>query len=97
MASSLREVGFDSALDVLGTYVAQAADLAEWLGDAPINTDRNLRLQYIAAEGLNVYRADEIFRRLVGAGPQFPQHLFRGMPAQVEELRQRIAARQGQF
>jgi spermidine synthase len=96
-ARSMREVGFDSAVDLLATYVAQADDLAEWIRGAPINTDRNLRLQYIAAEGLNVYRADEIFRELVGQGPRFPRHLFRGTPAQVEELRQRIAARQGQL
>jgi spermidine synthase len=97
VARSLREVGFDSAVDLLGTYVAQPVDLADWIRGAPINTDRNLRLQYIAAEGLNVYRADEIFRELVGRGAQFPEHLFRGTPAQIEDLRQRIAARQGQF
>jgi spermidine synthase len=94
---SLNEVGFNSAVDLLATYVARGDELAQWIRGAPINTDRTLRLQYIAADGLNVYRADEIFRGLVGRGPRFPAHLFTGTPAQVEELRQRIAARQGQF
>jgi spermidine synthase len=97
VARSLREVGFNETLDLLATYVARSDDLAEWLRGAPINTDRTLRLQYIAAEGLNVFRADEIFRSLVGQGPSFPAQLFSGTPAQMEELRQRITARQGQF
>ena len=32
-----------------------------WLKDAQINRDRNLRLQYLAGRGLNLYRADVIY------------------------------------
>jgi spermidine synthase len=97
VARSLREVGFDSAIDLLGTYAGQATDLADWLGDAAINTDRNLRLQYLAGEGLNVYRAQEIFTKLVGEGPRFPEGLFTGSPARLEELRQRLRAKRGRY
>ena len=45
---SLAEVGFHSAVGLLATYAGQATDLQEWMRDAQINTDRNLRLQYLA-------------------------------------------------
>ena len=48
---SLRDVGFKSAIDLLGTYGGQASDLRAWLRGAEINRDRNLRLQYLA--GMN--------------------------------------------
>jgi spermidine synthase len=46
--ASLREVHFASGIDLLGTYLAQHADVKPWLKDAQINTDKNLRLQYLA-------------------------------------------------
>jgi hypothetical protein len=81
----------------LGTYSAQRADLARWLDGAARNTDRDLRLQYLSGEGLNRYEAPAIFGALVGAGPTFPAEAFTGTPAQLEELRQRLAARRGQY
>jgi spermidine synthase len=97
VAESLREVGFDSALDLLSTYSGQAETLAPWLAGAARNTDRNLRLQYLAGRGLNVFEAGPIMSALLGEGPAFPARLFTGTPAQLEELRQRLAARQGQY
>ncbi len=41
------------AVDLLSTYAGQAADLAGWLVGAQINTDMNLRLQYLAGLALN--------------------------------------------
>jgi spermidine synthase len=97
VARSLRDVGFDSALDLLGTYAGGAADMSGWLGTAARNTDRGLRLQYLAADGLNVVRADEIYRQIVAHGPRFPERLFVGSPAALEALRQRLRARQGDY
>src|SRR6185503_16650216 len=97
VASSLRAVGFDSGVDLLSTYVAGAASLQPWLAGAQINTDRNLRLQYLAGEGLNVLAAGRIFEDLASSGPSFPSELFAGTPAQLEELRQRVAGRQGRY
>lgn len=97
VAASLRDVGFDSALDLMSTFAADAGSLEPWLDGAALNTDRNLRLQYLAGRGLNVFGAGEIFSALVGDGPHFPEHLFAGTPAQLEELRQRLAGRQGQY
>ncbi len=54
--TSLRDVGFSSVTDLFGTYLAQHADLAPWLADAQINTDKNLRLQYLAGFEYNFHR-----------------------------------------
>ena len=53
VAASLREVGFNSAIQLLGTYAGQASDLRPWLADAAINRDGDLRLQYLAGLALN--------------------------------------------
>ncbi len=97
VAASLRSVGFDSALDLVGTFSADGESLAPWLAGAARNTDRNLRLQYLAGTGLYVFAAGEIFGALTAAGPAFPSRLFTGTPAQLEELRQRLAGREGRY
>jgi spermidine synthase len=96
VAASLRTVGFDSALDLLSTFAADAETLAPWLAGAPRNTDTNLRLQYLAGAGLNVFAAAEIFGELA-ASDVTPSRLFTGTPAELEELRQRLAGRLGRY
>ena len=97
VSASLRAVGFDSALDLVGTFAADASSLEQWLAGADINTDRNLRLQYLAGAGLNVLDAGRIFAALAATDPSVPADAFTGTPAQLEELRQRVAARQGRY
>jgi spermidine synthase len=61
---SLREVGFgegldravEEGIDLLATYAGQAPMLKEWSRGAQINTDRNLRLQYLAGMWLNAIK-----------------------------------------
>ena len=43
-AQSLVEVGIDNAAAVQRLFAAQGRELKEWLVDAQINRDRNLRL-----------------------------------------------------
>ncbi len=64
---SLREVGFgeiktviagvavvpEEGIDLLATYAGQAPFLKEWSRGAQINTDRNLRFQYLPGMSLN--------------------------------------------
>jgi len=52
-AQSMRDVGFNSVLDVLAAYAGQRQDLMPWLEGAAINRDGNLRLQYMAGLALN--------------------------------------------
>jgi spermidine synthase len=91
IARSLAEIGIYSAIDLFSTYAGSREDMAGWLRDADINTDRNLRLQYLAGLGLNFYNADLIYRNMI-RGSRFPGHLFEGSPETLAELRSRTEA-----
>ncbi|MBM4026401.1 MAG: SAM-dependent methyltransferase [Planctomycetes bacterium] len=89
VAASLAEVRFTSALDLLATYAGQGSDLGAWLRDAQINTDRNLRLQYLAGMGLNAYHGAAIYDDLL-AHRRFPEQLFIATPLRKLQLRAAI-------
>jgi spermidine synthase len=80
VAQSLREIGFNSAVDLFSTYAGSAADLQPWLKDAPINRDRNLRLQYLAGLGSNLYQSGPIYAEML-TYRTLPQNLFVGSDA----------------
>jgi len=88
-AASLREVGFMSAIDLMSSYVGRGSDLAAWLKGAAINTDRDLRLQYLAGMGLNVMVPYKIHAELMRAR-RVPDGLFVGSAAHLAELRNAI-------
>jgi len=94
IAQSLAEIGIYSAVDLFGTYGGRKDDMGRWLTGAQINTDRNLRLQYLAGLGLNQYRAAEIYRNM-SAESRFPEGLFTGSEETMQELRQTIARNHG--
>src|SRR4051812_48982238 len=48
ITQSLRQIGINSAVDLFGTYAGRTTDMANWLKDAQINRDSNLRLQFLA-------------------------------------------------
>jgi spermidine synthase len=58
--ASLAEVGFSTISAMLMTYSGSGKELAPWLAGAEINTDSNLRLQYLAGVGLNNNTGSEI-------------------------------------
>jgi spermidine synthase len=80
VARSLRDVGFSGGLSVLATYAGWAPDLREWLKEADINRDRNLRLQYLAGMGLYDDQHIEIYRTMLSYRT-FPDALFLGSPS----------------
>jgi spermidine synthase len=82
---SLEEIGMHSAVDLFATFAGQAADLAPWLENAEINRDRNLRLQYLAGRGLNLYRAATIFAEMRNYARD-PTDIFTGSEDRVEAL-----------
>jgi spermidine synthase len=85
VAKSMQTVGYYSAADLMGTYVVKADDLRNWLRNAQINRDRNLRLQYLAGLGLNEYLAPEIFQQIVQHSRE-PGEMFTGSPERMREL-----------
>ncbi len=92
---SLAEIGMLSAVDLFGTYAGSADDLKHWTSDAQINRDRNLRLQYLAGRGLNLYRADAIFAEMLPFAKDPPAGLFEGSEALRASLLQKIRAFHG--
>jgi spermidine synthase len=89
VAQSLREIGIGSAVDLLSNYAGTPTDLAPWLADAMINRDRNLRLQYLAGMGLNLYESGPIYANMLQHA-RYPEGMFTGRPETLESLRQAI-------
>jgi spermidine synthase len=89
IAQSLREIGIFSAIDLFGTYAGRRSDMANWLSDAIINTDRNLKLQYLAGLGLNLYQSDAIYRAMI-RDVRYPEDLFEGSEDTLKALRSKI-------
>jgi spermidine synthase len=86
---SLSEIGINSAVELFGTYGGSRADMATWLSDAIINTDRNLKLQYLAGLGLNLYQSAAIYRNMVNES-RYPDFLFEGSPETLAALRAEV-------
>jgi spermidine synthase len=91
VAKSLREIGFASVVDLFSTYAGNADDLKPWLKDAAINRDRNLRLQYLAGMGLNLYQSGPIYSEML-VYRRLPQNLFVGSPQLVNAVLNGIQA-----
>jgi spermidine synthase len=88
-ATSLRDVGFASAIDLLSSYAGDGHGLGAWLKGSAINTDRDLRLQYLAGMGVNVDAQVEIYSGLTKAH-QIPPDLFTGSAETLAKLRNAI-------
>ena len=86
---SLSEIGIHSAVELLSNYAGSAKDLAPWLKDAVINRDRNLKLQYLAGQGLNLYQSGPIYADMVQYA-KYPEGLFTGSPASIQAVRDGI-------
>jgi len=94
---SLAAIGFRSATELFGTYAGRGQDLADWLDGAVISTDRNLRLQYLAGEGLNANDADAILSGMTADSRIAAGDYFAGSPARMRALEQLVGSRQGRF
>ncbi|HEV3485350.1 MAG TPA: hypothetical protein VG106_08080, partial [Vicinamibacterales bacterium] len=94
VARSLGEVGINSAVDLFSTYAGQKSDLAPWLADAVINRDRNLRLQYLAGLGLNLYQSAAIYADMISYA-RSPENLFTGSEPLKQALWAGIRREQG--
>ncbi len=93
--NSLAQIGMHSAIDLFSTYAGRKPDLEPWLRDATINRDRNLRLQYLAGLGLNLYQADVIYADMLKHVSKLPEDLFTGSEATKTALFAAINRAQG--
>jgi spermidine synthase len=94
VTESLRQVGIFSAIDLFATYAGSKSDMQAWLSDAIINTDRNLKLQYLAGLGLNLYQSDVIYQAMKREA-KYPEGLFEGSPETLQQLRMKVDANLG--
>ena len=95
MKQSLREIGMHSAVDLFSTYAGRKPDLEPWLRNAQINHDRNLRLQYLAGLGLNLYQADVIYADMLRYVSKMPDDLFVASEGTKQSLFSAIQRAQG--
>ena len=91
---SLAQIGMLSAVDLFSTYAGRRPDLDPWMQDAIINRDRNLRLQYLAGLGLNLYQSGAIYADMLRYA-RYPDDLFVGAPTTLQSLRQAIQQAHG--
>jgi spermidine synthase len=91
VAQSLREIGFNSAIELFSTFAGRASDLKPFLKNAAVNRDRNLRLQYLAGLGLNIYQAGPIYAEMITYRGD-PGDLFVGSEQTLKALRSMIAS-----
>jgi spermidine synthase len=91
---SLQEIGFPTAFELYGSYAGRATEMTDYLRDAPINSDRNLRLQYLAGLGLNQRAAAAIYNDITKTR-RYPEGLFQGTDTQLQYLRSLIGSWQG--
>jgi len=89
VALSLDDVGIKSGVDLLASYAGRGADLRPWLKDAPINRDRNLRLQYLAGLSLNSDQSERIYQDLMQYRT-FPDDLFVASDQRMRALRKAL-------
>jgi spermidine synthase len=57
------------------TYAGDKQGLRDWVKDAQINRDRDLRLQYLAGLSLNRNLGDPIYKQILGYKTQIPTGL----------------------
>ncbi len=90
-AESLREIGVASAVDLLSTYAGRKSDLGLWSDGAPINTDGDLRLQYLAGWGIDSSLEDLIYGQIL-RHRSLPADLFTGNPENLARLHEALVS-----
>ncbi len=78
------------AIDLFANYAGRGTGSDRWTRDAIINRDRNLKLQYLAGLGLNLYQSDRIYSDML-VHAKYPDGLFTGSDATLKTLREAIA------
>ncbi|MEM8734287.1 MAG: hypothetical protein AAGG44_08695, partial [Planctomycetota bacterium] len=83
---SLKDIGFESVEELFATYAGDASSMREWSAGAQLNTDQNLRLQYLAGLSLNSYISAGLLDGIL-EHYEFPKELFEGSTLQIATLK----------
>ncbi len=89
VAQSLRDVGIGSAVELFSTYAGGKEDLDPWIEGSELNTDADLRLQYIGGWGINSQLQDYLYRQIMHYR-HLPRNMFTGSPQAVTAMRQAL-------
>jgi spermidine synthase len=84
------EVSRDDGIELLATYSGQAPLLQKWSEGAQINTDRNLRLQFLAGMSFNYYYMGHRILTSILTHYRFPKETFIGSPERIDALKQAL-------
>ena len=76
----------DAEISLLATYAGRAGDMSGWMANAQINTDRNLRLQYLAGMSVNSFMGTDILKGILKYY-KFPEDMFSGSSQRVEQMK----------
>jgi spermidine synthase len=82
---SLADIEINSPYDLFSTYTGAGRDLQPWTQGALINTDKDLRLSYLAGWGINSDMADLLYREMLKYRRP-PVEIFSGPPEQLRPL-----------
>lgn len=85
VVASLADIEMRSINDLFSTYAGGAADMQPWIQGAAINTDKDLRLSYLAGWGINSTLEDALYRKMLQYRRP-PVAIFQGSPALVDPL-----------
>jgi spermidine synthase len=88
---SLSDVNYGSAQSLFGTFAAHSSQLTNYVSDAQINRDRNLRLQYLGGMAVNRYDQSTIYTDLQNNGG-WVDGIFTGDEASLATLKDTINA-----
>jgi spermidine synthase len=89
VSGSLAEIGIHSVAELAATYAGRARDLGQYISGAQVNTDLNMRLQYVAGLGVNSIAAPRIYTGILSYRT-FPEDLFSGHGETVDDLREQM-------
>jgi len=81
----------DAEISVLATYAGRASDMGKWMENAQINTDSNLRLQYLAGLSVDSHMETEIFNGILKYY-SFPRDMFSGSSQRIDEMEMALQA-----
>ena len=85
VVQSLTDVQMGSMISLIRCYAGRNSDMTPWLADAVVNTDRNLRLQYLAGWALNSRKATAI-RDSFRPFAKFPTDMLIGRSTSVAAI-----------